>query len=347
MTTTPGSEILPAIPYPLTMPAGFEGDLSVTAILERITKVQIILEQIMHEDVHYGTIPGCGKPSLYQPGAEILLLTFRLGARHEIHESRENGEIRIRVRCEIFDQRTGLTLGDEWGECSSLEDKYAWNRAGSDSEFDATDPDRRRVVWKKGKRPSNGGQASDYQVKQVRVNPSDVANTVLAMACKRGKVRATRAALAISSIFDVNTEDIPEGMREEIASEGSRPAPTEEQRTAAKAQEQQRDQRRAGAQAPAKAGTLTAAQDAAGEIVLTFGKHQGCKLRDVPRDYAQWIHDKGQQAALRDAAGIWLGIIKPETEPEYEAPTTAGASEPAAANDLSDLGEIVDPFAGE
>ena len=82
---------------------------------------------------------------------------------------------------------TGAFLGDEWGTCSSDEEKYAWRKAWDD-EWNATPVEKRRE--KKGK----------YRTLQVRTNPADVANTVLAMACKRAQVRAVRAVLGLSLI---------------------------------------------------------------------------------------------------------------------------------------------------
>ncbi len=355
----PVSYQLPALPA--------DDYLSINAIVERVARIQTILDQVMtgpvmsddgervvKHGVHFDIIPGCNKPSLLQPGAEVLLMAFRLGARHEIHEQHEDGEIRYRVRCIIYDQRTGMELGDEWGECSSTEDKYAWNKASCDSEFQETENHRRRVIWKKGGWKNNARQP-DYQVQQVRVNPSDVANTILAMACKRAKVRATRAALACSSIFDVNLEDIPEGMREQIVGEPTA-SPTQEQKEqaqdAGRRRHQASEQRRTGA-APAP-GTRTAAQDAAGQVVVTFGKHKGTKICDIgDASYIAWLHDKAESAAMREAAGIFLGKIVPEGSTATEAtPTTPvpqfagdGSDDPDAPRD--EFGELIDPFADQ
>jgi hypothetical protein len=353
--------VVPAPNQSPVMPA--DDFLSIAAITERVARIQTILEQVMtgpvmsddgekvvKHGVHFDIIPGCQKPSLLQPGAEVLLMAFRLGARHEIQEIKDNGEIRYRVRCIIYDQRSGIELGDEWGECSSTEDKYAWNKASCDSEFEETENTRRRIIWKKGWQG-----AQDKQVKQVRVNPADVANTILAMACKRAKVRATRAALACSSIFDVNLEDIPEGMREQIAGRVE-DQPTPEQRDRAADQSRRRNAtnaaNRTGATVP---GSLTSAQDAAGEVVVTFGTHKGKKLRDIPRNYIEYLHDKAQAEAMRTAAGIFLGKIVPEGSTPTEATPTApdqqfAGDDPAYPPDGSigdNPADITDPFADQ
>jgi hypothetical protein len=184
--------------------------MPVRDLLEMQAKIKQVMDEVMKEGSHYGNIPGCPKPSLYQPGAEKLLETFRLAARHEVHDLTTPGIIRYRVRCEITSIITGSVLGDEWGECSSDEEKYAWKGAVCHEEWEETPVDQRRKKWQKDR----SGKA--YSKEQIRTNPSDSANTILAMACKRAKVRAARAALAASDIFDVNIEDIPADIREEI-----------------------------------------------------------------------------------------------------------------------------------
>lgn len=180
--------------------------LKTEEILMRRAIVLDVMKNVMKPKVDFDTIPGCPKPSLLQPGAEKLLMTFRLAARHEIQDISTADEIRYRVRCEIFDTMSGIVLGDEWGEASTNEEKYAWRRAVSHQEYEATAPERRRLKFFKSGDPAE----------QVRTNPADMANTVLAIACKRGKVRAARAALAASDLFEIGIEDLPEDIRQEM-----------------------------------------------------------------------------------------------------------------------------------
>lgn len=360
MSVNTGQEIVPA-PNSQT-PMHRPSYMTIAEITERIAVVQTVMKEIMigpvmSEDgqkvvkhgVHYDIIPGCQKPSLLQPGAEILLLAFGLGARHEVTDISADGEVHYRVRCIIYNPQTGLDLGDEWGECSSLEDKYAWGKAGTDKEFEETPIDRKRVIWKKGGW-KNGQKQEDYQVLQVRANPSDVRNTILAMACKRAKVRATRAALACSSIFDVNLEDIPESMREQIAGEQTHTA-TPEQRERAQERSQHRNAsnaaRRTGATQP---GTLTPAQEAAGQTVVTFGQHKGKKLIDIPRDYIGYLYDKANSPAMKEAAGIFLGKIASDPAEPAPGSTTTPPTDPAYPTDpppVEDPDNSVDPFADQ
>ena len=64
------------------------GELSVDAVVERKRKIMEVLNKVMHEGHHYGTIPGCGdKPTLFKAGAEVLATTFGLAPRFEIVQS--------------------------------------------------------------------------------------------------------------------------------------------------------------------------------------------------------------------------------------------------------------------
>lgn len=172
-----------------------------------------VMEDIMKPGTHYGNIPGCPRKVLLQPGAEKLLETFRLAAFHTIDDLSTPASVRYRVRCEIRSIITGVTIGDEWGECSSDEEKYAWRAATGQGEYDATPADLRRLKWYKDR---DGKEATKRQVRQ---SPADSANTILAMACKRAKVRAARAALAASDLFEINVEDLPQELREEYFGE--------------------------------------------------------------------------------------------------------------------------------
>ena len=114
----------------------------------------------------------------------------------------------------MLSQQSGSFLGAGVGECSSNEEKYRWKKAVCDEEWDETPEDRKRNVWKKGYKKPN------HQVKQVRTNSADVANTILKMAKKRALVDAVLTITAASDIFEQDIEDLPEGV------EGAAPAPS-------------------------------------------------------------------------------------------------------------------------
>ena len=190
--------------------------LTAAEIVAQVKLIQEVMEAVMVKDVHYGKIPGTAKPTLYKPGAEKLLSTFHIGVDPEgrITDLSTEDEIRYRVLVQGYRQMTGDPLGTGLGECSSNEEKYKWRKPVCDEEFDETVSDRKRIVWKKAE-----GKA--YQQKQVRMNPIDIANTILKMAKKRSLVDMTLTVLSASDIFDQDLEDLPDGM--ELGANGKQP----------------------------------------------------------------------------------------------------------------------------
>ena len=178
---------------------------SAARIQANINMIRSVMDKVMKKDVHYGIIPGCKKPSLYKPGAEKIMATFRLVADNPIIDDLSTADsIRYRVTQRITTP-DGVLVGSAAGECSSDEEKYKWRRPVCDEEFNETPEDRRREKWARG-------QNGNYQQKQIRTNPSDVANTILKMAVKRALVGAVLISTAASDVFDQDVEDLPEGV---------------------------------------------------------------------------------------------------------------------------------------
>jgi len=198
--------------------------LTAAEIVAQVKLIQEVMEAVMVKDVHYGKIPGTAKPTLYKPGAEKLLSTFHIGVDPEgrITDLSTEDEIRYRVLVQGYRQMTGDPLGTGLGECSSNEEKYKWRKPVCDEEFDETVSDRKRIVWKKAE-----GKA--YQQKQVRMNPIDIANTILKMAKKRSLVDMTLTVLSASDIFDQDLEDLPDGM--ELGANGKQPIKEPQKKT--------------------------------------------------------------------------------------------------------------------
>lgn len=112
--------------------------LSVEDIMQRVNFIREITKSVMQgpttenpEGVHYGIIPGCKKPTLLKPGAEVLTMTFRL--RPIIKEQGEdvkivelaNGHREYVVYCHVFNM-AGLELATGVGSCSTMESKYRY-----------------------------------------------------------------------------------------------------------------------------------------------------------------------------------------------------------------------------
>lgn len=184
--------------------------LTAVQIRAQVNLIQEVMQAVMKKDVHYGVIPGTPKPTLYKPGSEKILSTFRIGVKPVIEDLSTADEVRYRVSAEGFDQQTGALLGAGIGECSSSEEKYKWRRPVCDEEFNEAPEDRKRNVWKRG-------QSGNYQQKQIRTNPADVANTILKMAKKRAQIDMTLTVTAASDVFDQDLEDMPEELRQAAA----------------------------------------------------------------------------------------------------------------------------------
>ena len=185
-----------------------ERNLTAVEVRAHVNLIQEVMEAVMKKDTHYGVIPGTQKPTLYKAGTEVLFTTFRIAVEPEVDDLSTPDEIRYRVRAVGRHQITGIVIGVGIGECSSNEDKYKWRKAVCDEEFDETPETRKRIKYAKGR------DNSHYTVKQIRTEPSDLANTILKMAKKRAQVDLCLTATAASDIFTQDLEDLPPELRD-------------------------------------------------------------------------------------------------------------------------------------
>ena len=177
----------------------------VAEVRQNINLIQEAMKANMKKDVHFGVIPGCGKPSLYKAGAEVIMALFKLSTDPVVTDLSANGEIRYQVKVNVT-TRDKTFVGSGIGECSSGEEKYMWRAAICQEEFEATPETLKRIKFRKDR--FNG---SVQQIQQVRVNPSDMANTILKMAKKRALIDAVLTATGASDIFTQDIQDLPEG----------------------------------------------------------------------------------------------------------------------------------------
>jgi len=185
------------------------GRLSASEVVQHAMVVQDVMRAVMKPELHYGKIPGTDKPTLFQPGADVLCMTFRIAPEFSIEDLSTADVVRYRVTCRGVHQLSGVTLGSCVGEASSGEEKYKWRRAVHDKEFDATPPALRRVKYSK-----------NWETKQVRTEPADVANTVLKMAEKRAKIGMVLNVTACSDMFGQDLEDLDAVLRDSLVGEG-------------------------------------------------------------------------------------------------------------------------------
>lgn len=183
----------------------YQEPLTAVAIRTQVNLVQQVMQAVMKEGTHYGTIPGTPKPSLWKPGAEVLAATFRIAVSYKMEDLSTPDVARYRVTAIGTHQTSGIVMGEGMGECSSGEEKYKWRKAVNANEFAAVPEDRRRTKYGKS-----------YDVNQVRTEPADLANTVLKMACKRAQVAMILNVTAASDCFTQDIEDLPEELRPNV-----------------------------------------------------------------------------------------------------------------------------------
>lgn len=188
----------------------------------QVNLIQEVMQAVMKKDTHYGTIPGCKKPSLWKPGAEVLFATFRISVDPVVEDLSSHEEARFRVTAHAHNH--GQPMGSAVGEASSNEEKYKWREMVCQEEFDATPEDRRRFKWKRG---SHG----NYSIQQIRAEVADHRNTILKMAAKRAYVALALQVTAASDIFTQDIEDLPAELQDAAingdATEQDAPLPTE------------------------------------------------------------------------------------------------------------------------
>ena len=183
-----------------------EAPLTVVMQMEQmVTQVKTIdsfYRRIMTEGTDYGVIPGTPKPSLFQPGAELLRLAFNLVPHFEIVDRNPNAPpYSFTVRCTL--SRHGAEVGDAIASCTTDESRYKFRWVGERELPAGID---KGALLKQERTSKTGGRWTVYQLENP--NPADQANTVLQMAEKRAFVRAIRQTTGASRIFTQDIEDI-------------------------------------------------------------------------------------------------------------------------------------------
>jgi len=156
-----------------------------------------IIKDAMVDGHDYGVVPGTRKPSLYQPGADKLVVGFRLHAVPKLMASTMTPEFASKTyTVTIYDTATGAALAACSGSCNSAEDRFF--------------------------RKSNGSRSPMYN------DARECENTMDKMAQKRAKVGAVIMALAIADIFTQDVEDMP---REHLGLGNDTSTPADHSRT--------------------------------------------------------------------------------------------------------------------
>ncbi len=191
----------------------------------QVALIQKVMDDVMRKDEHYGKVPGTNKPTLLQPGAEKLILTFRLDPQFKILNSIEEKDfIAYILECTLYHIPTGNRVASGVGACNSRESKYRFRyeeestgksipKAYWDAKKVNNNKEMKRLLGGDGFRASkiDGVWVIAKAKKVEHDNPWDFQNTILKMAAKRAKVAATINATAASDIFTQDVEDLPMG----------------------------------------------------------------------------------------------------------------------------------------
>ncbi len=184
-----------------------ESAMTLDAVVGQVKLIQKLMQTVLKEGEHYGTIPGTNKPTLYKPGAEKLCLTFRLEPDYEIiKEIREKDFIAYTVKCKLHPMEvTGI------GSCNSRETKYRYHSQSTGRPVPKEYWDNRDSAILGGPQYTTRKKDKQWLIyEQVEnENPWDLDNTLVKMACKRALVAATLNATAASDIFTQDIEDMP------------------------------------------------------------------------------------------------------------------------------------------
>ena len=217
---------LPVVSQPHTSTALVARDeIDVAELVAQSEVIYQAMKQAMTDGVHYGRIPGVDKPTLLKPGAEKLLVLFRLAPAYESEKIwHDDGHLTVTVKCILHHIPTGLKVAEGEGLCTTKESRYAWRKGGR------LCPECGQPAIIKGKAEYGGGwlcfgkkggcgakwsdedpQAAEFENANLdRVaNPDlpDSYNTVLKMGDKRALLAAVLNGTAASDVFTQDMED--------------------------------------------------------------------------------------------------------------------------------------------
>lgn len=213
------------------------GDLDYVQEVRRVTgqvkAIHAAMKDIMELDIHYGVIPGTDKDrlgsdgkkmppkqTLYQPGADILCMLFRLRCEFSDEGSIERDDfLLVKSICRLYHIDTGKLVAEGRGTCNTRESKYtsrttsrtcprcsvasiyASNRPGEEGWY----------CWAK-----KGGCGAKYEADDPAIVGQDLMpkteavwdlhNTVTKLSNKRAKMAAILTATGAGSIFAPDDE---------------------------------------------------------------------------------------------------------------------------------------------
>lgn len=203
--------------------------VSTQAIKHRMGAIKECLEDVMQEGIHYGEIPGTGKPTMLKPGAELVCAMFQLDPQPDVEiDELGDGHREYRVTGSLYSIATGQRVGGGVGSCSTMEKKYRYRKLDTATEVAAPQSywdSRNASILAKALKDAGVDVPAEAELGTTKENGSwviaikergenpdiaDVYNTCLKMAKKRWLVDATLSATGASALFTQDLEDLPD-----------------------------------------------------------------------------------------------------------------------------------------
>lgn len=176
--------------------------------INRVNAVNIIRDNVMQLDIHYGIVPGTKKLALRKPGIDVLCVAFQFNIDVDVtYDEIEGtgGHREYAGKGTVIHIPTGKVMGTGIGSCSTMEAKYRWRWEYSKTEVP-------KAFWKNRDHDLLGGK--DFEPKKNsegdwviarRISNKDIAdvyNTCGKMAEKRIRSQCIQNVTACSALFE-------------------------------------------------------------------------------------------------------------------------------------------------
>ncbi len=99
-------------------------------MLENLEFVRSVKGTLLVENKDYGKVPRISKPFLWKAGAEKLLMLFGCNAKFEYTITElSNNHREYRYHCNVYRVKDDKWLGEGFGTCNTLEDKFLYKKS--------------------------------------------------------------------------------------------------------------------------------------------------------------------------------------------------------------------------
>jgi hypothetical protein len=214
--------------------------LTVDELHRNLEFIREVMRKEMREGQDYGKIPGTGeKPTLLQPGAQKLLMTFNLTEKVKKETLREYPGFHREYEFTVTVEAQNGKVWDGVGTCSTLESKYRYRKA----ERRCPTCGKEAIIQGKAEYgggwvcfKKKGGCGAKFPESEPKItsqaggsveneDPADCWNTVRKMAFKRALVAAAINATNTSELWTQDLEEMAENAKNgPSSSTGSRQA---------------------------------------------------------------------------------------------------------------------------